>query len=225
MFPISDSTPSKKFPFINFSIIALTCYVFYLQLIHLDAFTLRYTLIPANIDFSNVYSLYPFITSIFLHGGWLHIISNMWFLWVFGDNVEGEIGHFSYAFLYLFSGIIGSLAQYLIMPSSTIPMLGASGAVAGALGSYFLFFPGHKIKTIIPIFGFLTITNISASFMLGYWFVLQLLSGAVSLPFSGEDGGVAFWAHIGGFLTGLIIGRLFAKTEKEVIEGEILENI
>jgi membrane associated rhomboid family serine protease len=223
MFPISDSEPSKKFPFINIGIILLTCYVFFLQQTNSDAFTYMYALVPGDIDFSKASTLYPFITSMFLHGGWLHIISNMWFLWVFGDNVEGEIGHIPYLFLYILSGLAGGFAQYFFMPDSTIPMLGASGAVAGALGAYFYFFPHNKIRTIIPFFGFLTMTQINASFMLGYWFVLQILSGAMSLPSSGsEQGGVAFWAHVGGFLTGLLIGRLFAKTDKNVIEGEII---
>ena len=128
----------------------------------------------------------------------------MWFLWIFGDNVEGAIGHFKYLVLYLLSGISGGLAQYFFMPGSNIPMLGASGAVAGALGAYFLLFPHHKIKTLVPIFGFLTFTNISAFIMLGYWFVLQIFSGAVSIPgVETDSGGVAFWAHVGGFLSDL----------------------
>lgn len=222
MFPINDSEPSKKFPIVNVALILLTCYVFFQQLMNFDRFTLQYALIPANVNFSNIQSLYPFITSIFLHGGWLHIISNMWFLWIFGDNVEGEIGHIRYLLLYLVSGIVGNIAQFLFMSDATIPMLGASGAVAGALGAYLYYFPRNKIRTFIIFFGFITITNISASFMLGYWFVLQLISGATSLRFTGSDGGVAFWAHVGGFLTGLLVGRLLAKPHSDVIEGEII---
>lgn len=225
MFPISDSVKSKKFPLINIALIAITCYVFYLQLTAPDpeAFIYQYALVPSQIDFSNLSSLFPFITSMFLHGGWLHILSNMWFLWIFGDNVEGHLGHIPYLLLYLVSGLVGGIAQFLISPNSNIPMLGASGAVAGALGAYFHFFPNHKIKTLIPIFGFVTFTEISAFFMLGYWLVLQVFSGAMSLPSSGtEQGGVAFFAHIGGFVAGLIIGRLFAPVEKKVLEGEVL---
>lgn len=223
MFPISDSIPSRRFPFINIGLIIITCYIFYLQMINPESFTINYALVPSLVNLADYSTLLQFITSIFLHGGWLHIISNMWFLWIFGDNVEGSLGHFWYLILYLLSGIIGGLAQYIFMPSSDIPMLGASGAVAGALGAYFLLFPHHKIKTLIPIFGFISFTNVSAYIMLGYWFVLQILSGAMSLPSSGVDeGGVAFWAHVGGFLAGLIMGRLFAKAEKNVIEGEII---
>ncbi len=223
MFPISDSVSSKKFPFVNLGLILLTCYVFYLQLNNPEAFTYSYALVPSSVRFTDYTTLIQFVTSIFLHGGWLHIISNMWFLWIFGDNVEGSLGHFWYLILYLASGVIGGLAQYLFMPDSNIPMLGASGAVAGALGAYFLLFPHHKIKTLLPILGFITFTNVSAYIMLGYWFVLQVFSGAMSIPGSRiDEGGVAFWAHVGGFVAGLIIGKIFARSDKEVIEGEVV---
>ncbi len=223
MFPISDSVSSKKFPFVNLGLILLTCYVFYLQLNNPEAFTYSYALVPSSVRFTDYTTLIQFVTSIFLHGGWLHIISNMWFLWIFGDNVEGSLGHFWYLILYLASGVIGGLAQYLFMPDSNIPMLGASGAVAGALGAYFLLFPHHKIKTLLPILGFITFTNVSAYIMLGYWFVLQVFSGAMSIPGSRiDEGGVAFWAHVGGFVAGLIIGKIFARSEKVVLEGEVI---
>ena len=112
MFPISDSVRSTKFPFINLGLILITCYVFYLQMTNPDSFTIAYSLVPKNVNFGEYITLMNFITSIFLHGGWLHIISNMWFLWIFGDNVEGAIGHFKYLVLYLLSGISGGLAQY-----------------------------------------------------------------------------------------------------------------
>lgn len=223
MFPISDIVPSKKFPIINILLIALTCYVFYLQLVNPESFTIIYALIPSTISYNDFASLVPFVTSIFLHGGWLHIISNMWFLWIFGDNVEGAVGHIRYLLLYLISGVAGGLAQFFFMPNSDIPMLGASGAVAGALGAYFILFPHHKIKTLVPVFGFISITNISAYVMLGYWFILQIVSGAISFPSSSrEQGGVAFWAHVGGFLTGLVMARLIVKTENGVVEGEVV---
>lgn len=213
MFPLSDSIPARRFPFVNVLLIATTIFVFFQQisLINPDAFVMMYALIPANINLSDYTTLTPFVTAIFLHGGFLHIISNMWFLWVFGDNVEGHVGWFFYPILYFLSGIIGNVAQYMLMPSSTIPMLGASGAVAGILGAYYVMFPHSKIKTLVPIFGFVTIAEISAPFMLGYWFVLQVISGTVSLPFSGETGGIAFFAHIGGFLTGVLFAQVFKK--------------
>lgn len=215
MFPISDSIVPRRFPFINVAIIIATTYVFYQQLVapSPDAFIQQYALIPSLADFNNPQSLIPFVTAMFLHGGFLHIISNMWFLWVFGDNVEGYLGFFPYISLYFLAGIAGNVAQYFLMPSSTIPMLGASGAVAGVLGAYFVLFPHSQIKTLVPIFVFLTTVNIPAYFMLGYWFILQILSGAASLPFSNETGGIAFWAHVGGFITGIFIAKFFKKEE------------
>lgn len=211
MFPISDSIPPRRLPFINVAIIIATTYVFYRQLVapSPDVFIQQYALIPSLADFNNPQSLIPFVTAIFLHGGFLHIISNMWFLWVFGDNVEGHLGFFPYVLLYFLAGITGNVAQYSLMPSSTVPMLGASGAVAGVLGAYFVLFPHSQIKTLVPVFVFLTTINIPAYFMLGYWFVLQILSGAASLPFSNETGGIAFWAHVGGFATGIFIAKFF----------------
>ncbi|GIW61690.1 MAG: rhomboid family intramembrane serine protease [Patescibacteria group bacterium] len=208
MLPISDSEKSKRFPFINILLIAINIAVFYLQIINPETFTLMYALIPAKIDFSDINTLYPFITSMFLHGGLLHIGSNMLFLWVFGDNVEGNMPPFVYLFLYLTSGIVGSLVQYLLNPASDIPMLGASGAVAGALGAYFAYFPHHQIKTLVFIPPFITTANISAAVMLGYWIFLQVLSGVGTLGMTPEQGGVAYFAHIGGFATGYFFAKL-----------------
>lgn len=211
MFPLSDSIPARRFPFINILLIAATIFVFFQQIAaaNPDAFVMIYALIPANINFSDFSTFTPFVTAIFLHGGFLHIISNMWFLWVFGDNVEGHVGFFFYPLLYFTSGIAGNFLQYFFMPTSSIPMLGASGAVAGVLGAYYVLFPRSKIKTIVPVFGFVTIAEIAAPFMLGYWFVLQVISGAVGLPFSGESGGIAFFAHVGGFVTGALFAQVF----------------
>ncbi|OGH30333.1 MAG: hypothetical protein A3B41_00255 [Candidatus Levybacteria bacterium RIFCSPLOWO2_01_FULL_37_26] len=215
MFPLSDSIPARRFPFVNILFIATTVVVFIQQLIspNQDLFIRTYSLIPSFVSFNDFSTLMPFITAIFLHGGFLHIISNMWFLWVFGDNVEGHLGFFLFPVLYFSSGIVGNIAQYIVMPNSSIPMLGASGAVAGVLGAYFVLFKDSKVKTLIPFFGFFTTAEIPATFMLGYWFVLQVISGAVSLPFSGDSGGVAFWAHVGGFLTGVIVGKIIKKFE------------
>jgi membrane associated rhomboid family serine protease len=212
MIPLSDSVKSERFPFINLTIIAITVYVFFLQMTASDpeAFVYQWALVPATVNLSDPQTLIPFISSMFLHGGFLHIISNMLFLWVFGDNVEGHYPPFVYLFLYLVSGLIGGISQFVLMPDSSIPMLGASGAVAGALGAYFALFPHHKVRTLIPVFGFFTIAEISASFMLGYWIVLQILSGVISLPgSSGAEGGIAFFAHIGGFAFGYLFAKVF----------------
>ena len=214
MFPLSDSVPARAFPLINIAIILATIIVFLQQIISPDseAFIYQYALVPNLVDFNNFATLTPFITSIFLHGGFLHIISNMWFLWVFGDNVEGYLGKIMFPLLYIASGVVGGLAQYSTAPHSQVPMLGASGAVAGALGAYYVLFSHSKIKTLVPFFGFVTIVEISAPFMLGYWFILQLFSGAASLPFTTADtGGVAFWAHVGGFVTGVLVANLLKR--------------
>lgn len=218
MFPIKDSIPARSFPIVNIGIIVLTVFVFFQQILaqNPEAFIYQYALIPSLVDFSNYATLTPFVTSIFLHGGFLHIISNMWFLWVFGDNIEGHIGKLTYPILYLGAGIAGNASQYFISPHSSLPMLGASGAVAGALGAYYVLFPHSKIKTLVPFFGFVTIIDIGAPFMLGYWFILQLISGAATLPFINEEtGGVAFWAHVGGFATGFILAKLLKGNSEE----------
>lgn len=211
MFPISDSHPGGRFPLINIILITATIFVFIQQLLapNPESFIIRYALIPSNINFSDLQTLIPFISAIFLHGGFLHIISNMWFLWVFGDNVEGHFGLLLFPLVYFLSGIVGNILQYILMPSSSIPMLGASGAVAGVLGAYYVLFPHAKIKTLIPFFGFASIVSVSASFMLGYWFILQILSGAASLPLMSQSGGIAFWAHVGGFVAGVILAKIF----------------
>lgn len=213
MFPLSDSIPAGRFPFLTLFIILLTAYVFVQELLAPDqiAFLNQNALIPSMVNFSQLNTLLPFITAIFLHGGFLHIISNMWFLWVFGDNVEDHLTPIFALLLYITAGIAGNLAQYFLMPDSPIPMLGASGAVAGILGCYYVLFPHSKIRTLVFIFFFVTIIEISAPIMLGYWFILQLISGAVSLPFSGDQGGIAFWAHVAGFIVGIIFGIFFKR--------------
>ncbi len=225
MFPISDSHKSNKFPLVTVAIIAANIYVFYQQLIapSEEAFILKYALIPSNVSFSDPLSLTPFVTSMFLHGGFFHILSNMWFLWIFGDNVEAHIGKIKYFILYFAAGIVGNLAQFILTPASDIPMLGASGAVSGILGSYFILFPGSQIKTFVILFFYITVTEIPAVIYIFYWFIIQLFSGIASLPITFATGGIAFWAHVGGFLSGLILTREFRSRRKdEVIEGEIV---
>lgn len=215
MFPLSDSIPARRFPILNLLIIAATVFVFVQQLFSPDpeAFIQAYALVPSSVHFNDVITLLPFVTAIFLHGGFLHIISNMWFLWVFGDNVEGTAGFLLYPVTYFAAGIAGNIVQYSIFPTSSIPMLGASGAVAGVLGAYYVLFPHAKIKTLVPIFGFVTIAEISAPFMLGYWFVLQIFSGVASVSaIATSFGGIAFFAHVAGFITGVLIARVFIKS-------------
>lgn len=211
MLPLSDSGPALgRFPFWVLAIIALNIFVFYLELTSPDpeVFFIKYSLIPALVDFSKPQTLFPFISSQFLHAGFLHILSNMWFLWIFGDNVEDRLGFLWFPLFYLFSGVAGAIVQYSFNPSGEIPMLGASGAVAGILGAYLALFPGNKVKTLVFIFFFVSIIEISTSVILFYWFIIQLFSGALAVsPLATEAGGVAYFAHVGGFALGWIVGK------------------
>lgn len=225
MFPLRDSHRSFKFPFVTILLIVANIIVFLLELTVFDSdtFIATYALIPSKVEIGNYFTWTPFITSQFLHAGFFHIISNMWFLRIFGDNVEEKFGSLLFLAVYLLSGIIGGLAQYIFSPGSDIPMIGASGAVAGVLGAYFIFFPYHKIKTLIPIGFFWTTVNVSAYFMLIYWFFIQIFSGVGSIAVA-QTGGVAFWAHVGGFVTGYLIAKLLQGTGNRYIEeGEIMD--
>jgi membrane associated rhomboid family serine protease len=220
MFPLRDHQPSYKFPLITVIIIAVNVIVFLIELTVAspDSFIYTFALVPKLVDFSNLISLYPFITSQFLHAGFLHILSNMWFLKIFGDNVEERFGHVFYLLIYLLAGVVGGLVQYIFSPNADIPMLGASGAVAGVLGAYLVFFPKHQIETLIPFGVFSRIIYVPASFMLFYWFVTQLFSGIGSVAYA-QIGGVAWWAHIGGFATGWIIAKLMQREGEVRFEG------
>ena len=214
MFPIKDHQPSGQFPAITALIILANVLVFIAQLTAFDpeAFIYQYALIPASVDFSNFATLTPFLSSIFLHAGFVHIGSNMWFLAIFGDNIEAALGRIKYLFFYLTCGAAAGLVQFLFISNETIPMLGASGAVAGVLGAYWRFFPRHKIDTIVPIFGFPTIIALPASFMLIYWFFTQLFAGVATIAAgTAVIGGVAFWAHAGGFVAGILLSPILIK--------------
>lgn len=214
MIPLKDSQPARIFPFWTITIIAANIYVFFLELTagNTDLFIFQYALVPANVDFGNWSSFVPFVTSQYLHAGFLHIASNMLFLWVFGDNVEERLGFLFFPIFYTLAGVVGGLAQFMLAPDSPIPMLGASGAVAGVLGAYFALFPHHTIKTLVPVFGFVSVVSIPASVMLVYWFVTQLFAGVGSLAISaGDVGGVAYLAHIGGFVVGWFVGNSYKK--------------
>lgn len=218
MIPLRDSVRPQKTPFVNWILIAINLYVF-IREIMLPQDMLNevfYTLgvIPANVLhlFFSGSALDPamitFVTAMFLHGGWMHVLSNMLFLWVFGDNVEDRLGHFRYLLFYLGVGIVGSIAHVLANPYSEVPIIGASGAVAGILGGYFVTFPRAKVLALIPIIFFFTLAEIPAVIFLALWFVLQIFNGAASL--GGAADAVAWWAHIGGFLAGVILIKLGA---------------
>jgi membrane associated rhomboid family serine protease len=209
--PLQDTRTSGHFPWQTILLIAVTVYVFYLQLTTPDpeGFIMSFALVPATIRFSDPATLLPFLTAVFLHGGFLHIISNMLFLWVFGDNVEERFGWWFLPF-YLIGGVVANLGQYLLMPNSPIPILGASGAVAAVLGAYLIYFPHHHVKTLVPIFFFITILHIPAAFLLVYWFILQLFNGLISVSeINTAGGGVAYFAHIAGFLFGVLAAWIY----------------
>ncbi|OGE04521.1 hypothetical protein A3B51_03685 [Candidatus Curtissbacteria bacterium RIFCSPLOWO2_01_FULL_41_18] len=212
MFPIRDSQNSNKFPFVNLALITINIYVFFQELINpdIEAFIAQYGLIPANVDFTNIQMLTPFLTSLFIHAGFLHIISNMWFLWIFGDNVEAAMGHLKYLVFYLFSGIAASFVQYLFISNSILPIIGASGAIAGVLGAYLRYFSKNKVDTLVPIFGLPIIIALPANFILIYWFFTQAFNGVASIIVeTASIGGIAYLAHTGGFASGFLFSSLF----------------
>ncbi len=214
MIPLRDTIPSRSTPVVTILIIISNAFVF-LYMLSLDPYTQnhfirQYALVPARFNLSAL------ITSLFLHGGWMHIIGNMWFLWVYGDNVEDILGHGKYLVFYLLCGVIASATQYAISPDSQVPVLGASGAIAGVMGAYLIKFPHSRILTLIPIIVFWTTIEIPAVLILVYWFVLQFFSGIGSIGYSqaASQGGVAFFAHIGGFIAGMILVSTMGTKER-----------
>ncbi len=213
MFPLRDSTPSSRFPVVTVSIIILNLLVFYfesgLSELELNALIYHLGLVPAYVQHapSDLSVYIPFATSMFLHGSWMHVIGNMWMLWLFGDNVEDCMGRFKYLLFYLSTGVIAALAHFYTDPQSTMPVVGASGAVAGIMGAYFLMFKKARVLTFIfPIF----LITIPAWFFLGVWAVTQLWSGATALMHNtGNSAQIAFWAHVGGFAAGMVLYRIF----------------
>lgn len=220
MIPIRDANPSRTTPVVNYTIIGLNVVVFFFELgmgSSLDRMIYSLGVVPARITASvSSYSFDPgtyltFISSMFLHGGWMHIIGNMVFLHVFGDNVEDRLGHGRYVVFYLLAGGTAAATQVVINPASGMPMVGASGAIAGVLGAYVLLYPRAKVLTLIPIFYFIQFIELPAIVFLGLWFLMQLMSGVLSLHIGGDAGGVAWWAHIGGFTAGAILLPLLKK--------------
>jgi len=175
----------------------------------------EYGVVPAQV--LNGQQLYSFVTSLFLHGGWLHLISNMLFLWIFGDNVEVALGNVIYPVFYLVGGIVASLAHVLLSPSSSLPSVGASGAIGAILGAYVVMFPRSQVRVLMLFGFFMVIRRVTAVFFLGIWFVTQFFTGIASVGAeTAQSGGVAVWAHVGGFVFGLLIGFLFRGRAKDL---------
>ncbi|MEW6502235.1 MAG: rhomboid family intramembrane serine protease [Thermodesulfobacteriota bacterium] len=216
MFPLKDDVPADRFPAVNLLLIAANVLVFLYQLTlgrdGMEALLYDYGFVPARFFAGEGPLFLPVFTSMFLHGNLLHILANMWMLWVFGDNVEDRMGHGRYLLFYLLCGVAAVIGQTWSAPGATVPMVGASGAIAGVLGAYFLLFPGARILTFVPILIFFYLLEVPAVFFIGFWFVLQFLQGATQqLATGGGEGGVAWWAHIGGFVGGLVLVRFFAR--------------
>ena len=225
MIPIRDDAPRMATPFITYFIIALNVLVFLFE-VALDqrsraVLMFQFGLVPDHVlgllragaeTVGVVPAVLPFLTSMFMHASWLHIIFNMWALWIFGDNIEAYLGHFRYVLFYLLSGLGASLLHIFFNPNSQVPSVGASGAIAGVMGAYFLLYPSARVLTLIPFF-FLYFTWLPAWLVLGFWFAMQFLSGAAtSISRQTSGGGVAFWAHVGGFAAGIILIKLFPRS-------------
>ena len=238
MIPLKDDAPRVGTPYINYTLLALNTLVFLFELSlggqsgrNLEAFVFQFGVVPARITvvlFNHGYvpwdlmsqlgtryvptmsAVLPIFTSMFLHGSWLHLIFNMWALWIFGDNVEDRLGHGWYLLFYLICGVAAALFHTLLNAGSTVPTVGASGAIAGVMGAYFLLYPRARVLTLVPLF-FVFFMWLPAWIVLGFWFVVQFLSGAATSigSHSGSSGGIAFWAHVGGFLAGMLLIKLF----------------
>jgi len=215
MFPIKDSIPSSGRAFVNWALIAINCgvfiYEFRLPPEALDAFIFQWGLIPRDLglgvgggEMAGALSETPtVVSSMFLHGGLGHLLGNMLFLWIFGDNVEDRLGHVAYAIFYILCGVAASSVQVFSNVDSPVPIVGASGAIGGVMGAYMISFPRARVLTVFIIFIFVRLIWIPAFFYLGLWFAIQLLSATASSGTPG--GGVAFWAHVGGFGAGILL--------------------
>lgn len=215
MFPLYDTARSRKFPLVNWALIAVNVLVFLYELqlsaSGLEGFIGTWGLVPARLLAQPAAAWLTIFSAMFLHGGWFHILSNMWVLFIFGDNVEDRLGSAGYLVFYLLSGVAAGLLQAFILPGSTQPMVGASGAIAGVLGAYLILFPGARVASLVPILFIFTIIEIPALVFLLFWFVLQLFSGLMSLNGASGGGGIAWWAHVGGFLFGMLGSNFFVR--------------
>jgi membrane associated rhomboid family serine protease len=215
MIPLKDLNPRRSFPAVTLLLILANVVVFLYQIVLPqaagDAFVKTYALTPSHIKlaleghhYTPLQAFLPLFTCMFLHGGWLHIIGNMWFLWIFGDNVEDQFGHFGYLMFYIICGLGSGVSQVIFSWGSKVPSLGASGAISGVLGAYIVFFPRARILTLVPLLIIFFTVRVPAAVFIGLWFVMNFLSGVGSLG-AVNTAGVAWWAHVGGFLIGVVI--------------------
>jgi membrane associated rhomboid family serine protease len=230
MIPVRDDQPRFSTPYVTYFLVGLNLVIFLFEASltprGFKVLLFQLGMIPANITgllagthkMGVAAALLPTLTSMFLHGSWMHVIGNMWFLWIFGDNIEDYLGHFKYLLFYLLSGLGAAFAQVLLNPHSSVPTVGASGAIAGVLGAYFLLYPKAKVLIWFPIF---FLFYLPAWVTLGYWFAMQFVSGAATslASYSDTRGGVAFWAHVGGFLVGIVLIKLFPERPRRYRYG------
>ena len=217
MIPLRDVNPTQRLPLVTLLLIAANGLVFLYELMmqgqgQLQLFLQQWALTPARLlgDFSA--GSITLLTAMFLHGGWMHLIGNMLYLWIFGDNIEDQLGPLRFLAFYLLCGLGAAAAQIAVDPTSSVPMLGASGAIAGVLGGYLILFPRARVLTLVPLILFYRLIEVPAVLVLGFWFVLQLLNGAAALAtVQMQTGGEAFYAHIGGFVAGLVLIKLFSR--------------
>lgn len=220
MIPLKDNIENKQFPIVNTLLIIINVIVFVYEIglgVNFNSFIGTYALVPSQFLGSTSLSLgrlTPLFSSMFMHAGLLHLGGNMLFLFIFGDNVEDSMGHFRYLSFYILVGLLSNLAHIYANPLSNVPSLGASGAIAGVLGAYFLLYPRAKVATLIFLIFFFQIIEVPAWIFLGLWFLLQIVSGTASIG-NGSGGGVAWWAHIGGFASGMVLVLFFRRRHKE----------
>jgi membrane associated rhomboid family serine protease len=227
MIPIRDNIPSKSFPVVNWILILANLFVFLLESSlnpeASDFLVYEFGLVPArfshpewaDLNGFSTNSYWPFLTNMFLHGGWAHFLGNMWTLYIFGDNVEDRMGRFNYLFFYLLCGVAASLTHYFMNMDSVVPAIGASGAISGVMGAYMFLFPRGKIVFFLPLFFLPYFIELSAFVYLAFWFLTQLFSGTWNSSFPAQSGGIAFWAHIGGFAAGALLYSVFIKKKKK----------
>lgn len=221
MLPLQDINPTRRVPYITYGLIAINVIVFLTQLglseRQLAEVYVTQSVVPVLVarDSFSIETILDFIRSMFFHGGWAHLLGNMLYLWIFGDNVEDVMGKPLYILFYLVCGFVAAFAQVVIDPTSQIPLVGASGAIAGVLGSYLILFPGVRVRGLILLGYFSRLTEIPALYVLGFWFVLQLFNGVMSLGVVTDGGGVAFFAHIGGFVAGIVLTWLFTRIKPQ----------
>ena len=213
MIPLRDVIPSRTTPYVTIALIGMNVLVFVYELLlpesALRPFLLAFGLVPAQFSWVSA------ITALFVHGGFLHIGGNLLTLWIFGDNVEDRMGHGRFIVFYLLAGLVANLAQTWSAPGSGMPLVGASGAIAGVMGAYFVLYPQSRVLVLVFLLFFVDVVEIPAILFLGIWFLMQLFGGVGQLGSAGDMGGIAFWAHAGGFITGLLGVWVFKKPMRE----------